>query len=127
MTSASQRQSASANEERSSMSIKRTLAAVLVVIVPTGLAVTAPAFGAKPDIKVIDTDHDGTISLEEAKSAAEQKFDALDKDKDGTIDKAEYLSKVEAAFKKADKDGDGTLETKEFKSASGKILLKLID
>lgn len=34
----------------------------------------------------IDTDHDGSVSLDEAKKAAIAKFDTLDKDKEGTLD-----------------------------------------
>jgi Ca2+-binding EF-hand superfamily protein len=97
-----------------------------------------------------DTDHDGTLSLEEIKKAAVMRFQALDrrhkgrltrsqlgglltfqqfrradKDKDRTIDQKEFLAVVEALFQKADADQDGTLDKKELGTASGKALRRL--
>ncbi len=98
-----------------------------------------------------DLDHDGTLSLAEAKSAAAYRFDKLDHDHDGTLsrkelakrvgasefrqanadsddtlDKAEYLKLVEDQFKAADKDGEGTLDTAEMASPAGKMLMSLL-
>ncbi len=103
------------------------------------------------DMKALDPDSDGTVSLAEAQDAAAKKFTTLDPDKDGTVDKkeakgnlpkklfkkadpdgdgtvdkTEYSAIVESIFKKADKDGDGTLDAKELDSKPGKKLLKLI-
>jgi len=97
-----------------------------------------------------DTDHDGTLSLDEIKTAASARFDALDrrrtgrlsrshlagvltvqqfrkadKDKDGTLDQEEFLSVVEELFQAADKDHDGTLDKKELGSPAGKALLRV--
>jgi Ca2+-binding EF-hand superfamily protein len=36
-----------------------------------------------------DPDHDGTLSLDEVKKAADARFDALDTDHEGTLDKKE--------------------------------------
>ncbi len=99
----------------------------------------------------IDTDHDGSISLDEAKNAAVAKFDALDtdkegtldaseltgilarkdltkadKDKDNTLDKAEFLALVEKRFAAADKDKDGTLDAKELSTEQGRALVALL-
>jgi Ca2+-binding EF-hand superfamily protein len=98
----------------------------------------------------LDTDHDGTVSLDEAKSAAEKMFDKLDRDHDGTlskrelrgklsgkdfstadtdhdgtISKDEYMSVVEQRFKAADADNDGSLTPKELRSTAGRALLRL--
>ena len=98
----------------------------------------------------LDTDHDGTVSLDEAKKAAETVFDKLDRDrdgtltarelrgrlsereftaadtdKDGTLSKDEYLSIVEKRFKAADTDNDGTLTRRELRSKAGRQLLLL--
>jgi Ca2+-binding EF-hand superfamily protein len=98
-----------------------------------------------------DTDHDGTVSLDEAKKAAEAMFDKLDRDhdgtltrrelrgrlsakqftaadtdKDGTLSKDEYLSIVEKRFKAADTDNDGTLTRRELRSKAGRQLLLLL-
>lgn len=98
----------------------------------------------------LDTDHDGTVSLDEAKSAAEKMFDKLDRDHDGTlskrelrgrlsakevtaadtdhdgtISKDEYMAAVEQRFKEADADKDGTLTPKELRSTAGRALLRL--
>jgi len=99
----------------------------------------------------LDTDHDGTVSLDEAKKAAEIVFDKLDRDrdgtltgrelrgslsareftaadtdKDGTISKDEYLAVVEQRFKAADTDNDGTLTRRELRTKTGRQLLRLL-
>jgi Ca2+-binding EF-hand superfamily protein len=97
-----------------------------------------------------DTDRDGTLSLDEIKKAAVERFKALDrkhkghltrsqlgglltfqqfrkadKDKSRTIDQQEFLTTVEALFQKADVDHDGTLDKKELGAAPGKTLRRL--
>ena len=99
----------------------------------------------------IDTDNDGTISLDEAKAAAGKVFDQLDHDQDGTLDrpelrgrvldqdwaaadpdndktltKDEYLNYVETVFKRADTDQDGTVSAKEARTHAGRVLLRLL-
>jgi Ca2+-binding EF-hand superfamily protein len=99
----------------------------------------------------LDTDHDGTVSVDEAKKAAEVMFDKLDRDhdgtltgrefsgrltarefaaadadKDGTLNKDEYLAVVEQRFKAADIDNDGTLTRQELKTKAGRQLLRLV-
>ena len=99
----------------------------------------------------LDTDHDGTVSLDEAKKAAETMFDKLDRDhdgtltrrelrgrlsarefaaadtdKDGTISKDEYIAVVEQRFKAADADNDGTLTAQELSTGAGRRLLRLL-
>jgi hypothetical protein len=125
------------------------------IIVFGVLLASAPisAFAAKmaPNMKMLDPDGDGTVSLDEAQKAGAVKFDVVDPDKDGTlnkkeakhlmskkvfkmanpdkdgsIDKTEYAATVEAAFKKADPDGDGSLDRKELSSSAGKKLLMLV-
>jgi Ca2+-binding EF-hand superfamily protein len=112
-----------------------------------------PALPASdPDLLAgLDTDHDGTVSLDEAKKAAEVMFDKLDRDhdgtltgrelrgrlsareftaadtdKDGTLSKDEYLAIVEQRFKAADTDDDGTLTRQELRSKAGRQLLLLL-
>lgn len=133
------------------MSFRKITAAVLLAALPLFGAVSLPAHAAKADLKLLDPDSDGTVSLDEAKAAAAKKFDALDPDKDGTldkkeakglmsastfkkadpdkdgtVDKAEYTAEVEAAFAKADPDKDGTLDAKELATPAGKALVALI-
>jgi Ca2+-binding EF-hand superfamily protein len=112
-----------------------------------------PALPASdPDLLAgLDTDHDGTVSLDEAKRAAEVMFDKLDRDhdgtltrrelrgrlsarefaaadtdKDGTISKDEYVAVVEQRFKAADTDNDGTLTRQELRTKAGGRLLLLL-
>ena len=112
-----------------------------------------PALPASdPDLlAALDTDHDGTLSLDEAKKAAEIVFDKVDRDhdgtltarelrgrlsareftaadtdKDGTLSKDEYLAVVERRFKAADTDNDGTLSRRELRSKAGRQLLLLL-
>jgi len=98
-----------------------------------------------------DSDHDGTLSLDEVKKAADARFEALDRDHDGTLerkelggavtakefaesdadkdrtlDKKEYETLVEKRFRAADRDHDGTLDKKELSSRAGKALLRLL-
>jgi hypothetical protein len=57
-----------------------------------------------------DTDHDGTVSLDEAKKAAETVFDKLDRDHDGTLTRRELRGRLSARqFVAADTDKDGTI------------------
>jgi Ca2+-binding EF-hand superfamily protein len=99
----------------------------------------------------LDRDNDGTLDLNEVKSAAEAAFDKLDRDKDGTLDrkelgrrigkevfaeadadkdgtltKDEYVGLAEKWFKEVDKDNEGTLDAKELRSKAGLQLLKLL-
>jgi hypothetical protein len=115
-----------------------------------------PVFSAlpasDPDLLAgLDTDHDGTVSLDEAKKAADVIFDKLDRDhdstltshelrgrlsakefaaadtdKDGTLSKNEYFAVVEQRFKAADTDNDGTLTRKELRTKAGRQLLRLL-
>ena len=124
------------------------LAALGAAFYPVHLALPA----SDPDLLVgLDTDHDGTVSLDEAKKAAEGMFDKLDRDhdgtltkrelrgrlsakefaaadidKDGTISKDEYLAVVEQRFKAADTDNDGTLTRRELRTKAGRQLLLLL-
>ena len=116
----------------------------------TGLPVLAKS-GHVNLIGLLDTDHDGTVDLAEAKAAASKLFDKLDRDRDGTLDrrelrgrmvskefaaanrdrdgtldKAEYLAFVEKSFKAADRDNDGTLDARELSTARGRALLRLL-
>src|SRR6516164_1830756 len=111
-----------------------------------------PAFAAPSRaIRLLDTDNDGTVDLDEAKKAASALFDKLDRDRDGTLDrrelgsrmsaaeftaadpdkdgtlsKDEYFNVVENRFKAADPDNDGTLDEKELRSRTGQSLLRLL-
>ncbi len=128
------------------------LASLLAISLPLAMIVTSasPAFAASA-LQTLDPDKDGTVDLNEAKTAASAMFDKLEKDKDGTLDrkelhgripeaewavadpdndktisKDEYLAYVEAVFKKADTDNDGTLDAKELKTPAGHALLRLL-
>jgi Ca2+-binding EF-hand superfamily protein len=131
--------------------------ATLGLVMVGGLmsATAAPADTTPEDqssvMSKIDTDHDGSVSLDEAKKAAIAKFDTLDtdkegtldaseltgilarndlikadKDKDNTVDKAEFLALVEKLFAAADKDKDGTLDAKELSTDQGRALVALL-
>jgi hypothetical protein len=102
-------------------------------------------------MRLLDSDNDGTVDLDEAKRAASARFDWLDRDHDGTLDrrelggrltraefaaadpdkdgtlsKNEYLKLVEDRFKAADPDNDGTLNEKELRSRAGRALVRLL-
>ena len=108
------------------------------------------AFAASA-LQTLDPDKDGTVDLNEAKTAAGALFDSLDVDHDGTLDrkelgdrisaadwkiadpdndktisKDEYLAFVEVAFKRANPDNDATIDAKELKTPAGHALLRLL-
>lgn len=72
-------------------------------------------YDASKDPRRFDLDHDGELSLAEAKSAAAYRFDKLDPDRDGTLSPGEVGSRVPAGeFKRANPDNDGTLDKAEY-------------
>lgn len=134
------------------MITRRVVAQMLTALCAVGVVtpVLAKSRGKDP-IRLLDTDNDGTVDLDEAKRAASAVFDRLEKDKDGTLDarelrgrltskelaaadpdndgtltKDEYLAVVEQRFKAANPDNDGTIDAKEFKTKAGQALLRLL-
>jgi Ca2+-binding EF-hand superfamily protein len=130
-----------------------TTAFAVVAFAPLGAAAQTKPAGAKVDafMQQWDTDHDGTLSADEVKKAADARFDALDGDhdntldrkelrgivagkdlakadgdKDGTLDKAEYEAVAAERFKAADPDNDGTIDKKELNSRAGRALLRIL-
>jgi Ca2+-binding EF-hand superfamily protein len=95
------------------MAILNCLAAIGSILVGEP-ALAAPSRA----MRLLDTDNDGTVDLEEAKKAASTLF--------GTLSKDEYLKVVESRFKAADPDNDGTLDEKELRSRAGQALLRLL-
>ena len=73
-----------------------------------------PAFAASA-LQTLDPDKDGTVDLNEAKTAASALFDKLEKDKDGTLDRKELADRISAAdWKMADPDNDKTISKDEY-------------
>jgi Ca2+-binding EF-hand superfamily protein len=116
------------------------LASLLAIPLPLDMVATSasPAYAASA-LQTLDPDKDGTVDLNDAKTAASALFDKLDVDHDGTLDrkeltdrisaedwkiaspdndktisKDESLAFVEVAFKRANPDNDGTIDAKEF-------------
>jgi Ca2+-binding EF-hand superfamily protein len=133
------------------MLTRRTLLHALAAGCLVGLAGSAFARSRLDVLRMLDTDNDGTIDLDEAKKTASALFDRLDRDHDGTLDqrelagrlsakefavadpdhdktltKDEYLAVVQQRFAAANPDNDGTLDAKEFATGAGKALLRLL-
>jgi Ca2+-binding EF-hand superfamily protein len=131
--------------------ISRRKILAYAVIGVIGSANRAFAKSKPSPVERLDTDHDNTVDLAEAKKAATETFNKLDADKDGTLDlkelggrvsrkefaaadgdhdktldKDEYLALVEQRFKAADADGDGSVSTAEFGTPAGRALLRLL-
>jgi Ca2+-binding EF-hand superfamily protein len=136
----------SIESEDANMSIRKNILTTLAIT----LIATAPAW-SQSLLKTLDPDHDGTVDLAEAKSAASKLFDKLDRDHDGTLDKRElrgrlnakdlaaadpdndgtldkneFLALVEKRFNAANPDNDGTIDAKELKTAAGRSLARLL-
>jgi Ca2+-binding EF-hand superfamily protein len=136
----------SIESEEVNMSIRTNILTTLAIT----LIATAPAW-SQSLLKTLDPDHDGTVDLAEAKSAASKLFDKLDRDHDGTLDKRElrgrlnakdfaaadpdndgtldkneFLALVEKRFNAANPDNDGTIDAKELKTAAGRSLARLL-
>jgi Ca2+-binding EF-hand superfamily protein len=128
----------------------RLVLLVVIGTVPVAGQVQAQRLNIDAFLQQWDTDHDGTLSVDEIKKAAIARFEELDrnhkgrlsrsqlaggltfqqfrkadKDKDGTLDQDEFLSVIEELFQAADKDHDGTLDKKELGSSNGRALLRL--
>jgi Ca2+-binding EF-hand superfamily protein len=124
---------------------------VIVIAAAICLVSQISAGAADNVLQALDPDRDGTVDLNEAKTAGAALFDRLDRDHDGTLDarelkgrlnakelaaadpdrdgtltKDEYLAVVEKRFAAANPDKDGTLDSKELKSPSGRALLRLL-
>jgi hypothetical protein len=131
-------------------SLIRLVVFIAIGAVPVAGPVQAQRLNIDAFLQQSDTDHDGTLSVDEIKKAAIARFEELDrnhkghlsrsqlagaltfqqfrkadKDKDGTLDQDEFLSVIEGLFQAADKDHDGTLDKKELGSSAGRMLVKL--
>ncbi|MBV9564277.1 MAG: calcium-binding protein [Bradyrhizobium sp.] len=132
------------------MTSRRTLLLIMAAAMLPATDLHAASRRGDP-VKLLDTDNDGTVDLNEAKKAASALFAKLDRDHDGTVDKRElagrlsakelaaadhdhdgtltldeYLAVVEQRFNAANSDGDGTLDAKELRSPAGRALLRLL-
>jgi Ca2+-binding EF-hand superfamily protein len=99
------------------------------LLVPHAVAAGQPGAKLEAAFKKADTDNDGTLTKDEAKSMPRvaKNFDAIDADKDGTVSLDEIRASMKQKgkamhdraverFKSADKDNDGTLTKDEAKS-----------
>jgi Ca2+-binding EF-hand superfamily protein len=78
-----------------------------------GLSLDPASAAAKAKMKY-DTDNDGTLDLNDVKTAAGATFDKLDRDHDGTLDKKELGGRIgKDMMADADPDKDGTISKDE--------------
>ena len=92
------------------------LASLLAVALSSAMLATSasPAFAASA-LQTLDPDKDGTVDLNEAKTAASALFDKLDVDHDGTLDRKELTDRISAEdWKVADPDNDKTISKDEY-------------
>lgn len=104
--------------------MKKTLKEVgFAMVLATICAVSQPLAASRTggSLQTLDTDHDGTIDMNETKTAAATLFDRLDRDHDGTLSAQELKGRMSAReFAAADFDHDGTLTKEEFIAAAEK-------
>jgi Ca2+-binding EF-hand superfamily protein len=114
---------------------------IVIGAVPLAGQVQAERLNIDAFLRQWDTDHDGTLSVDEIKKATIARFEELDrnhkghlsrsqlagaltfqqfrkadKNKGGALDQDEFLSVFEGLFQAADKDHDGTLDKKELET-----------
>jgi len=129
----------------------KVLGFVVMFGVVGAVAQTFAASKAGGSLDLLDSDRDGTVDLNETKTAASAMFERLDRDHDGTLNgrelrgrlsakelaaedgdhdgtltKDEYLAAVEKRFKAANRDSDDTLDAKELGSRPGHALQRLV-
>jgi Ca2+-binding EF-hand superfamily protein len=105
------------------------LIASAALIIPHVFAAEQPGAKLEAAFRKADTDSDGKLTRDEAKSMPRvaKHFDAIDADKDGTVSLDEIRASMRKAgkemharaverFKAADKDNDGTLTRDEAKA-----------
>jgi Ca2+-binding EF-hand superfamily protein len=124
----------------------RAYAALLIFVGACASSVAGDEFDA------IDTDHNGTVSQEEAQAAGRAVFNSIDRngdgklsnddvqsriapqvlkaadpDADGALNPEEYSALVTARVKSANTNGDGAVDREEIGTLAGKLLQELID
>jgi Ca2+-binding EF-hand superfamily protein len=129
----------------------REIGFAAVLGIACAVSQTFAAGKAGGSLQSLDTDHNGTVDLNEAKTAAAAVFDRLDRDHDGTLSKQElkgrlnakelaaedsdhdgsltkeeFAAAVEKRFRSANADGDDTLDARELGSRSGKAFQRLV-
>ena len=68
-------------------------------------------------IKKMDSDRDGSITLEEFNSNSLNRFQLMDTNSDGNISEEEFLAPISARFERMDLNSDGVIQRKELKKA----------
>ena len=61
----------------------------------------------------LDTNDDGSISLDELTARQDRRFAKLDRDENGIIEKHEFNARLITMFHRMDRDGDGMLRGNE--------------
>ena len=61
----------------------------------------------------LDTNDDGTISLDELTTRQDRRFAKLDHDENGVIERHEFNARLITMFHRMDRDGDGALQGDE--------------
>jgi hypothetical protein len=124
----------------------------VVLVAAAGFGQSAPS--ASEFLKMVDTDHDKTISIPEIDAFATKKFNELKKpgeealsmaDLDGrisqadfdaanttrgnavpTLSKVEFLAWIDKLFREANTVGEKTLSEEELKTPAGEKLIRLL-
>jgi len=85
-----------------------------------GAAVSAKGAAGGKMFQKLDTDSNGTVSLEEARAGQNRWFARLDTDGDGMISREEFQATADRRFAKFDLDGNGEVTLDEVAQAKKK-------
>ncbi len=72
-------------------------------------------------MKKMDLDEDGSITLEEFNSNTLSRFKLMDDNGDGILSKKEFLTPINERFEKIDLNSDGVIKRKEIRKALKKF------
>ena len=90
------------------------LGTLLIVVLSFKIS-TAPDMSGQ--LKEMDIDKDGSISLEEFNSTTLNRFRLIDLDSDGTLSKEEFLASSNLRFGEMDLNSDGILKRREIRKS----------
>ncbi|MEO9865017.1 MAG: hypothetical protein ABJO29_08505 [Yoonia sp.] len=109
----------------------KTPVLMAAIVAGFGLVATGAQAQERPDFATLDTNGDGSITVEELAAQGEQRFATADADGNGALSEAELLARasersegraakmVERMLERLDENGDGEIQQSELPERDG--------